>query len=428
MKKLFTLFLIAAACYLSTGFGACNSIAILLRQPITSLGSGENLGGDNSVSFKYTIYVGDSGTIMRSTGENELSFEEKISGTTQRLNNVKVTTSRGGDGNVVAVGNNGTIVRSIDMGNSWSVIPTGTASNLYSVDFNGFFYAAGDNGTVLLSPTGAVWNVIPIGTGRNLRAIGINPGNAGNIIVAGEKGTIFRSTNSGLNWQNVSLPDTTISFTDISKKGLYFSSNILCLVGSGGKIYKSTDNGATWIQKTSGTTSNLRSIYFQTTDSVAVAGDNGTIKVSSNGGESWFSDANFNSPSGRNFKAVSLINRYKGTYSAISDSMFFISKDAISVGIDPVSSTIPEQFYLYQNYPNPFNPETKIKFQISKHAEVKLVVFDIQGKEIETLIDQDLIAGFYEIRFNGIKYPSGIYFYKLITGGSEATKKMILIK
>ncbi len=420
--------MLAVICYFAVGFGGCQNLAIYIINATTYNASGENAAGDNSVSFKYTIYVGENGSITRSTGENALTFETKVSGTTQRLNNVKVTTSIGGNGNVVAVGNNGTVVRSTDMGNTWNVIPTATTANLYSVDFNGFFYAAGDNGTVLISPTGDIWTVIPVGTTRNLKAVGINPGNSGNVIVAGEKGTIFRSTNSGLNWLNVSLPDTTVNFNDISKKGLYFSSNLICLVGSGGKIYKSTDNGAAWVLKSSGTANDLKSIYFHTTDSVVVAGNNGTIKLSSNGGESWFSDANFNSPPGRNYRSVSLINRYKGTYSAISDTLFFVSKESITVGIDPISSQIAESFKLFQNYPNPFNPETKIKFELSKSGIASLKVYDIEGKEIETLINKELSTGQYEINFNGSKYPTGIYFYKLNTGNSQSVKKMMLLK
>ena len=97
-------------------------------------------------------------------------------------------------------------------------------------------------------------------------------------------------------------------------------------------------------------------------------------------------------------------------------------------GITPVSNEIPEEYDLFQNYPNPFNPNSKIKFQISKLNDVKLTVFDILGREIITLVNEALKPGTYEAEFRGENYPSGIYYYKLITEDYSDTKKMVLIK
>jgi Secretion system C-terminal sorting domain len=88
---------------------------------------------------------------------------------------------------------------------------------------------------------------------------------------------------------------------------------------------------------------------------------------------------------------------------------------------------------LKQNYPNPFNPETKIKFDIPSSASsglnaVSLKVYDIQGKQVEVLVNQNMQPGTYEIGFDGGKYSSGIYFYTLETGMFRETKKMILTK
>jgi hypothetical protein len=101
---------------------------------------------------------------------------------------------------------------------------------------------------------------------------------------------------------------------------------------------------------------------------------------------------------------------------------------AFITGIKIVSSKIPETFSLSQNFPNPFNPKSNIKFQIAKSCEVKLVVFDALGREITTLVNEQLQPGTYEVEWNGSKYPSGVYFYKLITSGYSETKKMVLIK
>jgi hypothetical protein len=102
--------------------------------------------------------------------------------------------------------------------------------------------------------------------------------------------------------------------------------------------------------------------------------------------------------------------------------------------IGKISSEVPLRFSLYQNYPNPFNPVTKIKFDVTvSHFEggkedVKLVIFNIQGKEITTLVNQQLQSGTYEVDWNASDYPSGVYFYKLTAGDFIAVKKMVLIK
>ena len=85
-------------------------------------------------------------------------------------------------------------------------------------------------------------------------------------------------------------------------------------------------------------------------------------------------------------------------------------------------------YKLYQNYPNPFNPTTNIKFSIVNSGDVKLVVYDIQGREVRTLVNESLKPGTYEAAFDGSALNSGVYFYKLVTGNFTETKKMLLIK
>jgi ligand-binding sensor domain-containing protein len=92
------------------------------------------------------------------------------------------------------------------------------------------------------------------------------------------------------------------------------------------------------------------------------------------------------------------------------------------------SNEIPKKFSLYQNYPNPFNPTTTIEFDIPERTNVKLTIYDILGREVETLIDKELEPGKYKINFNATNLPSGVYFYTLKTPKSIQTKKMLLIK
>jgi Secretion system C-terminal sorting domain len=104
--------------------------------------------------------------------------------------------------------------------------------------------------------------------------------------------------------------------------------------------------------------------------------------------------------------------------------------DTTLVGINDGKNNIPAEFPLSQNYPNPFNPTTKINFQIEKSGLVSLKVYDILGREVASIINEEKHIGEYEIKFDASKYnlPSGVYFYKLQAGSYIQTKKMILLK
>ena len=112
----------------------------------------------------------------------------------------------------------------------------------------------------------------------------------------------------------------------------------------------------------------------------------------------------------------------------LSDVAQNLYNTGFEVGVNQISSKVPESFKLHQNYPNPFNPKTKIKMDIQKWGDVKLVVYDIIGREVATLINEKLKPGTYEVAFDGSYYPSGVYFYKLTTNDYSETKKMLMIK
>ncbi len=100
----------------------------------------------------------------------------------------------------------------------------------------------------------------------------------------------------------------------------------------------------------------------------------------------------------------------------------------IATEIKPISNNTPNSYSLSQNYPNPFNPVTKINFAITKNDFVTLKVYDIIGKEVAVLVNQNFSAGKYEVTFDGAKLSSGVYFYKLTAGDFSDTKKMIIVK
>jgi hypothetical protein len=85
-------------------------------------------------------------------------------------------------------------------------------------------------------------------------------------------------------------------------------------------------------------------------------------------------------------------------------------------------------FSLAQNYPNPFNPSTTIKYGLPKDAKVSLVVFDMLGRKVMTLVNDMQKAGYHEVQFNSLNLSSGTYFYKISAGDFTSIKRMVLLK
>ncbi len=111
-----------------------------------------------------------------------------------------------------------------------------------------------------------------------------------------------------------------------------------------------------------------------------------------------------------------------------NESWFTFAVDTSTTGLTENSTEMPELYALYQNYPNPFNPTTTIRFALSKTSFVKLVVVDVLGREIQTLVNESFQPGTYEASFDGSQLTSGVYFYKLVTDEFNETKRMVLVK
>lgn len=114
----------------------------------------------------------------------------------------------------------------------------------------------------------------------------------------------------------------------------------------------------------------------------------------------------------------------------LTDSVRNFYETNFPIGIRKVADIIPDKFNLFQNYPNPFNPVTNIRYQLPKSSQVTLKVYDILGREVETLVNEFQQAGVYEVQFPGStnNLASGIYFYKITTGDFTAVKRMLMIK
>ena len=119
---------------------------------------------------------------------------------------------------------------------------------------------------------------------------------------------------------------------------------------------------------------------------------------------------------------------YNGYDSTQSSNANILTLKRTNVSISQISSIIPEKFGLGYNYPNPFNPSTIITFDVAKTQRVKLAVYDMLGKEIEVIANDVMSPGSYRATFAGASYPSGVYYYRLVTEGFSETKKMLLVK
>lgn len=119
---------------------------------------------------------------------------------------------------------------------------------------------------------------------------------------------------------------------------------------------------------------------------------------------------------------------FNGIDSTASGNNYLLTLIRTSVGINVISSLVPDKFSLGNNYPNPFNPETTIKFDIAKSTFTELKIYDSRGSEVKTLVNEDLKPGNYEFKFFAGNLPSGAYFYRLKTSEFTETKRMILVK
>jgi hypothetical protein len=126
-----------------------------------------------------------------------------------------------------------------------------------------------------------------------------------------------------------------------------------------------------------------------------------------------------------NLNSVTKLKQLDDYVQAFADGGFVI-------GVNQISNNTPSEFELYQNYPNPFNPVTTIRFDIpsvkSGKAKIKIVVYDILGKQIAELINEELSPGSYKVDWDASNYPSGVYFYKLTAEDYSFTRKMVLLK
>lgn len=376
----------------------------------------QNLYGVASSNADVWVAVGDAGTILRSS-DGGITWAIITSPVADALRSVALRGSLG-----IAVGISGRVVRSTNSGLSWVEVPRPTTRNLYSISMSDFIIVAtGHEGTILVSPdNGLTWTPHTAGTASALFGVSAFGNNA---VGVGGAGAVVMSVNGGSGWGLTIIGTQLTFFYGVSLA----NASTGWLVGSilnGNVIAKTTNSGFVWAGETAPVTDQLFGVSFASVDTGTAVGENGTIIHTTNSGASWVSQT---SGTTQILNGVSFINSNFGIAVGNAGTILRTTSGGVS-GVKNISGEIPGQFSLQQNYPNPFNPSTKIRFSLPAGTNVRLTVYDINGREVEVLINQELHAGVFEADWFPVNLSSGIYFYTLKTNSFEETKKMIFIK
>ena len=294
---------------------------------------------------------------------------------------------------------------------------------------------------VPISPDLTNGHVENLGTITTLDVAKSNP----NVIYCGtDDANVWVTTNGGSNWTKI---NNGLPYRWVTRVTIHPDSANICYVtlsgykvdSLGAHIYRTTNYGSSWVSiKGNLPDAPINDVIIDPVyHNTLYIGTDIAVMYTTNLGTNWevlgtgfptnvpCHDLTFHSPT------RTLIVWTHGR------SAFKINVPLL--GITKNGNEIPKEITLFQNYPNPFNPVTKIKFSLPSPSKggvvnVSLVIYDIMGREVESLIpppgggQEGLAPGSYEVSWDGSKYSSGIYFYRLTSGSYSDVKKMVLIK
>jgi photosystem II stability/assembly factor-like uncharacterized protein len=361
--------------------------------------------------------VGMDGKILRTT--NALNFSPLVSGTTAQLEDICFVNANTG----YIVGSGGVILKTSNGGDNWIVQYPGGSFTLFSVYFTdeNYGHAAGAVGLIRSTTNGGItWDFQTPGTNQNFTRVVYTSRDTGFVCGLGGAATFLKTTNRGANWIGMPISSGLL-------RGMFFiNSNTGFACGSLGKVMKTTNAGVNWNELVVGSSFfSFEDVYFVDQNTGYLVGS-GKIVKTTNQGTDWIIQTNELTPY---LYSVFFTNANTGYVAGENGGIWKTTTGGGQfIGILQNSNSIPDKFSLQQNYPNPFNPFTNIKFDIPKLFFVKIIIFDVLGREIETIVNQYLNPGSYQADWNASSYPSGIYFYKMETESFSETKKMMLIK
>jgi photosystem II stability/assembly factor-like uncharacterized protein len=323
---------------------------------------------------------------------------------------------------VYVSGNEGLILKTVNGGTNWVTINTEASLQLWGLFFVNSLtgYTCGSGGRIMKTTNaGFSWFNLVSPTMTSLSSIHFINENTG--FISGHA-IALKTTNAGTNWINMNAP--FISGFENFREIFFFNENLGLYVSDAGRIVKTTNSGAVWNLMESGTTQSLFGVKFIDNMTGYACGNGGAIVRTTNGGDNWSTQV---SPLIEILTDVWFTNASTGFISTWSGKVLKTTNGGIT-SFSQIGTEVPESFKLEQNYPNPFNPKTKINFHMPRSGFVKLTVFNVIGKEIELLVNEEVNAGTFEVLWDASNHPSGVYFYALKTKDFYETKKMILIK
>ena len=397
-----------------------------------STNNGASWSATGVLSTPYVYAFAVSGTNIFAGADGDGIFRSTNNGTTWTLASTGLTNTR-----IFALASSGTnlyagtfgggVFRSTNNGTSWTPISTGltntSVNTLFVSDAN--LFAGTEDGLFLSTNSGTSWSSVNTGlTNTYIHALAVS----GTNLYAGTEEGVFHSTNNGDSWTavNQGLTDSVIFALSVYGTNLFAGSN-----GSG--VWKRPIDNVVPVELVS-FTANLNGNNVNLNWVTATEINNSGFEI----------ERAFSSSSTLNWNKVIFVNGNGTTTEAQSYSFmdeklangkyFYRLKQLDFDGSFEYSNevevivTVPEKLELSQNYPNPFNPSTNIKYQISTSNHVLLIVYDVLGNEVATLVNEVKPAGNYEVKFDARSLSSGTYFYKLQAGSFVETKEMVLMK
>jgi len=383
-------------------------------------GTTEYLHSIHMVNRDFGISVGGNGTIL-TTHNGGATWQIQNSGTNQWLYSVSCIDTL----NALAAGYGGVIIKTTDGGESWVPKNSGVSISIYHLEMlNQNIGMAVTWSGMLLKTTdgGETWQSQTI---SNMNFLVSSYMDSSNLFIGGNisngYGYILRSQDAGISWDTVYqvLYKFPLSISRLGEESLIVS-------GTDGLLLKSINMGTSWTTLNSPRQYHCFTSFIDSLNGLMCFQD-GYIYRTTNGGNSWISDWPFYS----DLEDIQMLNMndavavgfHGNIISTIADHIVSVEYSNI---IDLNTSSV--NYLLLQNYPNPFNPTTTINYEMPMAGKVKLKVYDILGREVKILVDEEKVAGRYEVTFDGSDLSSGIYFYQLKTGGYSETRKMVLIK
>ncbi|HXX64453.1 MAG TPA: T9SS type A sorting domain-containing protein [Bacteroidota bacterium] len=318
---------------------------------------------------------------------------------------------------------------STDQGASWSAANAGIGGG-YIYDFAGVrsVALAGTylNGIYRSTNSGGNWTAADSGMGGvyTINAFAVN----GSDVYAATSGKgVYRSTDFGISWSAV---NTGLSSTYGYIDAITVNGSTIFAGSYETGIFFSTNNGASWTSASNGLPKYLSIYYpilaFATSGTKIVAGNfSQGVFVSTDSGSRW------NPVNGGlthlGVRALAVFGNYLfmgGDSTGVCRCLL----SALITSVDNQAKVVPATFDLAQNYPNPFNPSTTIRYSLPKSSMVRLSIYDILGREVSVLVNEMKNVGTHEVRFDGSRLASGVYFYRMTAGGVVKTMKFSLVR